>query len=151
MLLELLAGALLALGFVVIARQFGRRGEMFVYAVGLVTAAVIYVGFAVVGGADPRWLGVEVAGLLPYAGFAWLSTRSPWWLAAGWLAHAGWDTGLHLVAGTPAFVPGWYPAVCMGFDGLVAATIAWRMWTRRTSAPAAAPLTPGAAGYGERR
>lgn len=136
MILELLAGTVLALGFVAIAKRFGRRNEMFVYAVGLVTAAIIYIGFALVGAADAHWLAVEVAGLLLYAGFAWLSTRSPWWLAVGWLAHAGWDTGLHLVAGTPAFVPRWYPAVCLGFDFLVAAMIARQLRIQRTAVPA---------------
>jgi len=133
MILELMAGVLLAIGFVLLARRFGRRNEMFMYALGLVIAAIIYVGFALVGAADSRWLAIEVAGLLPYAGFAWLGIRSPWWLAVGWLAHGAWDTGLHLVAGTPAFVPGWYPVVCMGFDFLVAGVIARQLWMQRTA------------------
>jgi hypothetical protein len=127
MIAELVAGAVSALLFVVLARRYGPRAEGRLYAVGLVFAAVIYVGFAVFGGAERRWVVVEFAGLLPFTGLAWLGLRSSaWWLAVGWLAHAAWDTGLHLALGTPAFVPAWYPAVCLGFDLLVAGAIGLR-------------------------
>src|SRR5260221_433619 len=112
---ELVIGALFALACVALARRFGARGERRLYARWLVVAAVIYVIFAVAGGAAPFWTAVELAGLLPFAGIGWLGLRySPRWLAIGWAGHAVWDFGLHLMAGTPPFVPGWYPVMCLG-------------------------------------
>jgi len=128
MLAELVAGIVLAVPVLVLARRFGAREEVRVYAASLVIAAVIYVGFALVGGAGQRWTLIELAGLVPFTAFAWLGLRSSLgWLAAGWVAHAAWDTGLHLVAGTPEFVPGWYPVVCIGFDLLMAGFIGSRV------------------------
>ena len=129
MIIELIAGILLAVPFVAYARRQGPRVETRIYALGLIGAAVIYAGFALVGTAEPRWMAIEFAGLLPFAGLTWLGLRhSTWWLAAGWVAHAAWDTGLHLVTGTPPFVPSWYPVVCIGFDGFVAGAITLQAW-----------------------
>ena len=137
MIIEFVAGALLAAAFVVSARK--RRAERRLYALGLISAAVIYVGFALAGGADPRWTAIELTGILPFAGLAWLGLRrSAWWLAAGWGAHAAWDVGLHLVAGTPMFVPAWYPVVCIGFDFFVAGALALHAGTRNPLAAEAA-------------
>jgi hypothetical protein len=122
---EVVAGAALGGLYVVAVRRLAPRATRLMYAVGLVIAAIIYVGFALIGGADPRWTALELAGLVPYTLLAWLGWRcSAWWLAAGWLAHVAWDVGGHLVGGTPAFVPAWYPAVCLGFDIYVAGAIA---------------------------
>jgi len=138
MIIEIIAGALLGAVFVFIARQQHPRGEAVLYAIGLVVAAIIYAGFAVIGAAPPQWMAIEFAGILPFAAFAWLGVRhSTWWLAAGWLVHPLWDTGFHLFTGTPAFVPSWYPVVCIGFDLLVAGAIAIRMLDRRTVAAGA--------------
>ena len=135
MITEIVAGALLGAVFVILARQQRPRSEAVLYAIGLVIAAIIYAGFAVAGAAEPRWMAIEFAGILPFAAFAWLGLRySTWWLAAGWLAHPLWDTGLHLVSGTPAFVPSWYPIVCIGFDLLVAGAIAMRLLVARAVA-----------------
>lgn len=125
MFLEIIAGALLGWAFIRLAQKLG--GDMRIYALGLVVAAAIYVGFAVAGGAPQPWTTIEVAGAVPFVVLAWLGLRyHPWWLAAGWAAHASWDTALHLVAGTPPFVPAWYPTVCLGFDFVVAIVIAMR-------------------------
>src|SRR5690349_20146518 len=94
MLVELVAGAVLAVPVVVLARRYASRDEARVYAAGLVIAAVIYVGFAVAGRAEQDWTMIELAGLVPFAAFAWLGLRrSLGWLAAGWAAHAVWDVG----------------------------------------------------------
>jgi hypothetical protein len=129
MLIELVVGAVLALPVVAFVRRLGSRNEGRLYAVSLFIAAAIYVGFAFVGAADRRWMILELAGLVLFIAFAWLGLRSsPWWFVAGWAAHATWDMGLHLVAGTPEFVPVWYPGVCIGFDLLVAGAIGLRAW-----------------------
>ena len=39
-------------------------------------------------------------------------------LAAGWLAHAGFDAVHH--RNSSSHLPDWYPAVCGGFDAVVA-------------------------------
>ena len=42
-------------------------------------------------------------------------------LAAGWLAHAGFDAVHH--RNSSSHLPDWYPAVCAGFDVAVAALL----------------------------
>jgi hypothetical protein len=123
-LIGLLAGlaAGLALG-----RGAGRKGEQGarrIYAVGLVVAALIYVGFAAVGGASGRWLAVETVGLAVY-GVAALAGLRRWLalLALGWAAHVGWDVLLHLDGAGAASTPRWYPWLCVSFDLVVAGAV----------------------------
>lgn len=124
MIVEIVVGVLLGGAFVVYAHRQRGRGEARTYAAGLVVAALVYVGFALVRGAGLRWTALEVAGLLPFLGFSWLGLRrNPLWLAVGWVAHVGWDVGIHLPSGAPVFVPRWYPLVCIGFDLIVAVAI----------------------------
>ncbi len=127
------AGALLGGGLGIVARRGGPRREIRILGAGLVVAALIYVGFAAVGRAEPRWLAIEAGGVIPFAAFAWAGLRrSPLWLAAGWALHVGWDVGLHSAATTP-FVPPWYPPLCVGLDAIVALwlTTRWRQLAGR--------------------
>lgn len=114
----ILIGALLGALFAIFARM--RRGaESRVLALGLVVAALIYVGLALAA-PERRWLLIELAGVVLYAAIAWLGLRfSPWWLALGWVGHVGWDVGLHLDR-PQSLVGDWYPLLCVGFDLVVA-------------------------------
>ncbi|MFE4108538.1 DUF6010 family protein [Almyronema epifaneia S1] len=90
-------------------------------AISLIITALIYVGFAVAGNAAPAWLAIEAVGVAIYTGLAGLGWRySKVWLAAGWLAHPLWDTGLHLVENQVKLVLIWYALACTSFDLLVA-------------------------------
>ena len=114
MFLWLTVGAILGALFIRFARSRSPDGQLRVFAVGLVVAAVIYVGFALADGVE--WMALEAAGvglfvLLAYAGLR----RSPLLLALGWTVHVGWDVGLHL-ARQQVVVPAWYPSVCISFD-----------------------------------
>ena len=140
---HLLIGALGCAAFVFAVRRLAPRGELQVYAAGLVAAALVYVAFAVAGGAPGAWLAIEFAGLFAFTLFALpgLKRRSPLLLAVGWAAHALWDLLLHsdalLHAGAsadPHFVPDWYRLVCAGFDFALAAYLA--ALSRPTAAPA---------------
>lgn len=83
--------------------------------VGLVIAALIYVGFALFG-QNWEWLPIELLGVLIYGVFFWLSKYiSPYFIAAGWALHVLWDIFLH-PGGHPGYVPTWYPPICLGFD-----------------------------------
>ena len=114
--IQVIAGALACVVYVLAARRAGPGREPKVYAVGLVLAALVYVGFAAAGGAARRWWVLESVGLVLFSAAALLVTRrNVWALALGWAAHAAWDFLLHGPADA-AFVPGWYPAVCAGFD-----------------------------------
>lgn len=127
MIAELVVGTVLGAALAVYARRQSAPSEIRIYAGGLVVAALIYVGFALVGGAGAGWTALESAGLLPFLGFAWLGLRrTPLWLVVGWVAHVGWDVGLHLRTGAPAFVPRWYPVACVGFDLVIAVAILLR-------------------------
>lgn len=99
-----------------------RRLELVAWAIYLVVAALIYVGFALREAGD-GWMSVEVLGVFAYAGLAWLGLRWPRLLALGWLLHAGWDMVVH--AGVAdEFVPLWYRWACLAFDVAAAAYIA---------------------------
>ena len=114
----ILIGAVLGALFAIFARM-RKRAEPRVLALGLLVAALIYVGLALAH-PERRWLLIELAGVVLYGGLAWLGLRfSPWWLALGWLGHVGWDVGLHLDR-PQSLVGAWYPLLCVGFDLVVA-------------------------------
>jgi len=117
MLLPILVGAVLGALFAAFART-RKAAEVHVLALGLLVAALIYVGLALVGrGRD--WLGIEMVGVALFGCLAWLGLRASWWLVIGWVAHVGWDVGLHLDR-AQAVVGAWYPLLCVGFDLIVA-------------------------------
>jgi hypothetical protein len=112
-------GAFLSLLFVAYAIK--TRDWRAPVALGLVVAALIYVGFAVVGKASAFWILLELGGVFFYSGLAWLGyKKSSWWLAIGWTFHVLWDVALHQFASGSGFTPAWYPPVCIGFDLVVA-------------------------------
>lgn len=122
LVLEISGGALLAGVLIAGLRHPAFELTLRLWARALFVAAAIYVGFALVGHASPHWIFVEVGGLVLFAVLAVLGLRySPWVLAAAWLAHIAWDTGLHLQ--DTVFVPLWYPRACVGFDLVVSAYI----------------------------
>jgi len=112
-----LAGALLAVPFLALAARHSR--PVMPIGVGLVVAALVYVALAAVR-ADASTIWLELSGTAAFAAVAVAGVRwSAWFLAAGWVAHVGWDLLLHPVS-YPGYAPGWYPALCVGFDMLVA-------------------------------
>jgi hypothetical protein len=120
---ELLLGVALAFALIVIFRSVSFRDTVRLWAIALIVAAVIYVGFALMGGAPPPWLLLEVVGVIGYGAFALLALRfSIWWLVLGWFLHVAWDVLVH--APNPGFVPSWYPAVCVGFDVIIGISLA---------------------------
>jgi hypothetical protein len=118
MLVPIVLGAVLGGMFVLAARTWSRSGRR-VLAIGLVIAALIYLGFSLFPGGDSPSLQLEAGGVAIFGFLAWIGFRhSLWWLAAGWLAHVAWDVGLHLDQ-SPGVVPAWYPLLCVGFDLVV--------------------------------
>ena len=115
MLAPILTGAVLGLLFALAAH---RRGDFRLFALGLIGAALVYLALAIPNGTG-GWLALEAAGLLIFTAFAGMGLRAPGWLGAGWLAHAGWDVGLHLDRAQSIVGP-WYPLGCVGFDLIVA-------------------------------
>ena len=120
----LLLGAALALALVGLARRCPPWRERRIYAVGLVIAALVYVGFGAAGGAGAQWLALETLGLLLYGAAAWAGLRGrPWLLALGWAAHVGWDVLLHLGGAGSEYTPHWYPWLCVSFDLVIAGAV----------------------------
>jgi hypothetical protein len=79
----------------------------------LLSAALIYVGFAAANGASREWVAIELAGLAAFGLVAFAGgSRWPVRIGIGWLAHS---QGLH-PGGSPGYVPVWYPPMCLGFD-----------------------------------
>jgi hypothetical protein len=123
--------------FVLLARRRPNPGEVRLLAFGLIAAALIYIVLAIPK-ADVRWLALEGVGVALFTALAWLGLRvSLWWLTLGWLAHVGWDVGLHLDRPQPVVGP-WYPLLCVGFDLVVAGFLLSAAGTSRSSRTQAA-------------
>lgn len=120
--LQPLIGTVICALFIFLARRFGAQREVRAYAVGLVVAAIIYLGFALKGG-GLGWLLVELLGVAIFTLSAWLGVRvSAPFLGAGWALHAVWDWLMH-TSTAAGFVPNWYPTVCLAFDLVLAGYI----------------------------
>lgn len=116
----IVAGVLLAMGLVAVARRWAER-ELRVYATGLLVAALVYGIAAVIrssGMLPVEWLGVALFAVLAFAG---LDRHRL--LAAGWAFHVAWDLAFP-VHHTGELVPTWYPWLCVGFDLALAAYVA---------------------------
>ncbi len=124
-LIEIIVGIVLGIGFILLIRRSrSYTKEKLSIAIGLVCAALIYVGFGLFSG-SLWWILIEIAGVAIYAIFASLGLKkSGWYLAAGWALHPLWDACLHDYS--TQFVPHWYINGCIGFDLLVAAYVAFR-------------------------
>lgn len=117
----------------------GKRSEsqQRFWATALLVAALIYVGFAVVGAGrgllddPPHVLGLEGLGVMVYGAFGALGMRHPKALAVGWAFHALWDLGHR----HDVWVPDWYVAACLAFDVVVAGFIAFGAASRSANAP----------------
>ena len=121
--IALIVGAALAFAFLIWTRAQPDAGRR-LYAIGLFVTALIYLAFALAGGADRHSLGVEVLGVLLYGVVAWLGFRmSGALLAIGWAMHPVWDVALHLQNPGAAYTPGWYPWGCVSFDLMVAGAV----------------------------
>ena len=120
----ILFGLVSAISFIALARIRPSQ-ELLFLTVGLVVAALIYVGFAIGGGQSKLWIAIEVAGVGVYGLLALLGLLySNWWLMLGWMAHPLWDIGLHILNKGAAFTPVWYAIACVSFDLVVAMYIA---------------------------
>lgn len=124
MIYEILIGIILAvISVFAIAKIYPKKDHAF-WRNGLVIAALVYVIFALLGG-GLDYLPLEIGGLLLYGGFAYLSKKyALYWLAIGWALHIAWDIFLHSGTAT-AFVPTWYPGICLGFDMVLAVYVFW--------------------------
>jgi hypothetical protein len=121
-----LAGAVLAAAFAAVLARTGRRAERLGYGASLAAAALVYVVLAIGAGAS-EWLALEIAGVLAFGAFAVIGAfAAPWLLAFGWALHVLWDVPLHL-GEAGAFLPAFYPALCAGFDLVLAVAIALRL------------------------
>ena len=117
---EIIIGAFLAIGCLLIFRQAPDKLSKAFFSKTLILAAFIYVVFAFIGFfrglVSIGWVGVELIGLALFLIFAVYGKRkSILILSFGWLLHTAWDIGLHYLPNS-AFVPSFYPMLCLGFD-----------------------------------
>lgn len=127
--LAIVIGAVLAVPYVLYARRRVRARDR-VFGIGLAIAAGVYVVFAVARGTGGEIV-TELAGLAAFGLLAFLGVRhSPRFLALGWAAHLGWDFFLHSNDAS-SYAPWWYPALCLGFDLVVAGALVAALWKDR--------------------
>lgn len=140
-LAEVAAGAVCGYATVAAVKQrcHSVRAVRAALALVLFLAAVVYVSFQLVGEAaltltapgsvfralEPTSsIGVELVGCLLYGaiGAAGVWAQSSRVVASGWVAHVAWDTVAHTAwfNGVANPSPDWYPAVCIGYDLIVA-------------------------------
>lgn len=118
--LELLGGVVLASLLIALARRLRREERIF--GIVLAITATYYVAHAIPGGTREELL-LELLGLAVFGALAVLGYLGRRWpLALGWAAHAVWDAALH-TGGRGAYVPEWYPMLCVGFDLFLAGYI----------------------------
>ncbi|BAY87587.1 hypothetical protein NIES267_71110 [Calothrix parasitica NIES-267] len=125
MLAELAIGITLAGLTVLVAQALPPEIHHKIYAVALILAASIYVGFSF-SSQHNTWIFTETIGVIIFSVIAFLGVKfSPWFLAMGWLTHPAWDLFIdnHKLN---IFVPHWYPTVCIGYDIMIALCIAWK-------------------------
>lgn len=134
MSIEIIIGILAAAILIILCRKIYPQKMAFVWSRGLVIAALIYVGFAIVG-QDFEWMKIELLGVVLYGTLAWLATKkSIIFLSLGWGLHVFWDLFLH-PNGYPGHVPSWYPGTCLGFDLVIAGYFIWYFFDQRKNAP----------------
>lgn len=118
--IELLSGVILASLLITIARW--QKQENRIFGIILVLTAVYYVIKAFLGGTQQE-LFLELTGLVVFGILGVLGLYGwRWFLAIGWASHAAWDVILH-TDGRGAYVPEWYPMLCVGFDIFLAGFI----------------------------
>lgn len=95
-------------------------------------AAVIYLAWGAARGelAHRWWLAAQTAAVLAFGALAVIAAAldpdaARYLLAAGWLAHAGWDVVHHRVG---RVVPRWYAEWCFVLDVVFAAALLGTGW-----------------------
>lgn len=94
-------------------------------ALALILAGTVaaYVGFAIAersaGGLATELAAAAVIGALVPLGL-WVS---PYWLAAGYVAHGAWDLAHHPPRLGTRLVPAWYVSACLVYDWIVAVLV----------------------------
>ena len=124
MLLELAVGITLAGATILVIQAFPTAIHQKFYAIALIIAALIYVGFSLLS-QNTTWIFTEIAGVIVFSIISFIGINSPWFLAMGWLIHPAWDL-LIVNHNLTVFVPQWYPTLCIGYDILMALYIAWK-------------------------
>ena len=132
--MPLIVGAVIAIAFVAGVRSLRDDRARFVYAVGLIVTALLYLAFAVAGGAERGSLALEFLGVILYGALAFAGLRGNITaLALGWAAHPAWDVLLHTSGTGATYTPSWYPLACVGFDLVVAIGVLAEARSRRIS------------------
>ena len=130
--MEILIGALLALGVGGLSTLVGFDRDRAFYPVVLVVIASYYGLFAVMAGGGALW--PEAIGLAAFTAVAVIGFRTSLWLvAAALLAHGVFDLVHPHMIDNPG-VPRWWPAFCLAFDAAAAGYLAVRLLQERQRA-----------------
>ncbi len=125
---KFLLGGLASILFILYVRNIRKnvKTEFLDYAIGLIIAALIYVGFEI-WHMEYSCLSLEVGGVVIYGFLAYLGLRySIGFLAFGWASHIFWDIMIHM-NNTTQFVQDWYPPAYLILDLVLARYIIYRL------------------------
>lgn len=123
----LVYGVLLALPLIFVAYRRSQHFNIKLFGISLITAALIYVGFAFIWGSW-QWVIIELMGVVIY-GSCYLFTKklSVFILPLGWLLHPVWDIAVHYSGPGNHIAPHWYTIACLSFDVLVASYLFYKI------------------------
>ena len=121
---DIVKGVALALATTVVLMVIPGGLVLPLVAIFLGLAGGVYIGFAL-RDLEAREAPLQWAGAIVFAVAAALGLwASPWWLVAGWAAHAGWDALHHVRAMKTRTSPG-YPGLCAAYDLALAAFLVY--------------------------
>lgn len=131
--MDYLIGIVLAVVLFVFASIVRLDRERAFYPTVLMTIALYYVLFAVIGG-QTHVLLLELGVASAFFAAAIAGFRcSPWWIVAGLAGHGIFDC-VHGALFVDRGVPAWWPAFCMAFDVMAALLVAALLLRRRARA-----------------
>jgi hypothetical protein len=120
-------GAVAAINSLVLLARFPAPVQIWVSAWCVLLAALVYLTWGTARGdlGDRRLLSAQTAAALGFGAVAMAAVAvdpiaARYVLAAGWLAHAGWDVAHHRIG---RVVPRWYAETCLVADLVLAAAL----------------------------
>lgn len=140
--MEYLVGVILGIVVAGFARAIGFDRDRSFYPTVMIVIASYYALFALMGSTLHPALEIEVAVGLVFVGFAAVSRKSMWLVAAAIAGHGLFDFFGHHLLVTNTGMPAWWPGFCGAIDIVLGGWLAiclWKMPQPNNTLPAKSP------------